>query len=134
MRPLYCNIMIKYLLIFLILSITYLLMGEAESYRAAYQQNGGMFDIIVGSLPNAISTLLGILLVAIIWGNKKFVQNASSYALGLVIYEILQLYLPERTFDIWDIVATLVVYFMVVVLYFAGSRILKERKLLENSP
>ncbi|WP_299948817.1 hypothetical protein [uncultured Microbulbifer sp.] len=103
-------------------------MEEFESYRAAYQKTGGSFDIIVGSLPNAISTMLGILLAALIFGSKAFFQNASSYTIGVAIYEIIQLYLPERTFDIWDIVATLAVYIVVIVFYFSILWIVEKRK------
>ncbi|MCH9690837.1 MAG: hypothetical protein K0U59_02050 [Gammaproteobacteria bacterium] len=106
-------------------------MGEFETYRVTYQFNGGFYDIIVGSFPNAISMVLGSLLLAIIWGREKFLSSTSSYAIGQIIYEIWQIFLPERTFDVWDIVMTLAVWASLLKLNFLVSYVKKRGLLLE---
>lgn len=62
-------------------------------------------NILLSSAPNAISAALFGTVLALWFGKGEF-RTSASFSLGLVLYEFLQLILPERTFDIMDLVAT----------------------------
>lgn len=59
------------------------------------------------NLPNANAVLLGGTLIGAFNGSVKNAE-AVGVGLGLVIYEFMQLLLPARTFDVLDLVFTVI--------------------------
>ncbi|WP_141398507.1 MULTISPECIES: hypothetical protein [Microbulbifer] len=118
--------MIRYLSIIFVLLLSYILMGYFDAYRAEYQSNKGMGGLIAGSFPNALSVILGCLLIILAFGAEKFPQNVSLYTLGLICYEVLQIYSSSQTFDEWDVLITLVFYVGALFFYFAITRLSRE--------
>jgi VanZ family protein len=59
----------------------------------------------LGIAPNFFSTLILSFVFLILL--KKPMSYSIGVCLGIAIYEILQIYMPERTFDIFDIIASL---------------------------
>lgn len=67
--------------------------------------------LIAGCLPNFLAALLLILLYASVRSpisNKKGLSVSAAVAAGLILYEVVQLWMPGRTFDVADIPASLI--------------------------
>lgn len=67
--------------------------------------------LIGGCLPNFLAALLLILLYALARSpisNQKGLSASAAVAAGLILYEVAQIWMPRRTFDIADIAASLI--------------------------
>ena len=73
-------------------------------------QHYGHTSILAGSLPNFLAAILLSLVVAIVKppiSRSDSLRPAVTAVSALVLYEIAQIWMPHRTFDWYDIAATL---------------------------
>ena len=84
--------------------------------------NKGIFRILSNSMGNIAGTGVATLFFILISNEtrlRKMIVIAIMCALGLIIYEVLQLILPWQVFDIQDIIATFTGLLLIVtVIYF----------------
>lgn len=105
----------KRLFYFLIAVVAYVLFCWQEEAAPAYW--------FAQNLPSFLSVFIGGALLAMWQGNYD--ENSFGYYLiGACLYEIIQIYMPERTFDWWDILALLTAG----VLYYGFAKLVKKSK------
>ena len=84
--------------------------------------NKGIFRILFNSMGNIAGTGVATLFFILISNEtrlRKMIVIAIMCALGLIIYEVLQLILPWQVFDIQDIIATFTGLLLIIaVIYF----------------
>lgn len=76
-----------------------------------------------GNIPNIYAVIITCALIGAAY-NKHQIKNVVDVTIGLIGYEVLQLWLPERTFDLWDIAACVVgllCYLVMARLFFQWS-------------
>ncbi|MBT79759.1 MAG: hypothetical protein CL587_05125 [Alteromonadaceae bacterium] len=62
-------------------------------------------SLFLNSLPNACAVVITTSLCLLLYPSQEF-KSLSGVTAGLIIYECIQPYIPERTFDVMDILAT----------------------------
>jgi hypothetical protein len=91
--------MAKVLFYLVLVVCAFVLQWSAESLRNEYSST------FLWSAPNFISAAFFGTLCAL-WFVNGEPSGSLSFTAGLVVYEFLQLAIPERTFDVMDIVAS----------------------------
>ncbi|MEM7383464.1 MAG: hypothetical protein AAF514_00840, partial [Verrucomicrobiota bacterium] len=90
--------------------VAFLLVGLLLKFVREYGFSPALLPLDVeGTSPNFIVTLASPFLLLAkenIVSFLKFYQTALGGAVVMTVYEIVQRWLPGRTFDIWDIVAS----------------------------
>lgn len=91
--------MTKALFCLVLVVCAFALQWSIESLRNEYS------TVFLWSAPNFISAAFVGSLCSLWFGNAE-ASVSLGFATGLVIYEFLQLFIPERTFDVMDIAAS----------------------------
>ncbi|MFD2308952.1 hypothetical protein ACFSKX_00855 [Microbulbifer halophilus] len=76
-----------------------------------------MLAFLSDTYPNSLAIIVSAILVVILYEGRNFLPHFSSYTLGILLYEFLQVVLPEGTFDIMDLLMTAIMYLMVVLIW-----------------
>ena len=70
----------------------------------------GLSSVVAGSLPNFLAVLvfsLAIVTLQLPGSSRDILRTVISIVLGLILYEVAQIWMPHRVFDWNDIAATL---------------------------
>ena len=84
---------------------------EARVYDYGYTVN-----IILGSAPNLIAAATLPLCFCVIKGKDNLYVISSAVSSGLIIYELLQIFIEWRTFDFYDLLFTVIGFFISILL------------------
>lgn len=85
-------------------------------------------DILVGSLPNVNSVLFGsVLIYTIFYGSKKDAYPIG-YTGGVILYEFLQIFINDRTFDYYGLLGSLVGYILFFLIFKRSIDFLMQNK------
>jgi VanZ family protein len=79
--------------------------------RAAWLARFGARSVIAGSAPNVVAVILTALIFAVVKGHMADatpLRLVASSVVAMTAYEIAQIWMPGRTFDPLDLVATLI--------------------------
>lgn len=102
------KIFLKYIKITACISIVLLWDIIVEDFRKI-EDLQFVFQLFVDVSPNVITCTFVFLIIATQWTNfKERVGYSCSYTLGIIAYEFLQLTIEKRTFDWFDILASLI--------------------------
>lgn len=92
----------------LALALAFTLYEELHLRRWLFQHYGHN-SVIAGSLPNFLAVILfglAMVLIKLPDSNRKTIQPIAAVVIGLILYEIAQIWMPHRVFDWNDIAAT----------------------------
>lgn len=92
----------------------YFLLGLIQGNRSS--NYGFLADFFLGSAPNFIASLLLPLCFSFVRGRCNLYQVSLAMSLGLVIYEIIQLFIDDMFFDFFDIIFSVFGFLVSVVL------------------
>lgn len=81
---------------------------------------------ILGSSPNFFTVFFSCLVISIISTNG--LSYSIGYLIGVVIYEFMQIYMPERTFDILDIVFSILGFLVFYLIFKLFSKLKNKRQ------
>ena len=107
----------KRLFYFLIAVVAYALFCWQEEAAPAYW--------FAQQLPSFLSVFIGVSLLGC-WQGNYDENSLGYYLIGACLYEVIQIYMPERTFDWWDILALLTGG----VLYYGLAKVMKKSKVM----
>jgi len=92
----------------LIITVAFTAYEELSFRRYLFHKH---IDVIAGCLPNFLAALLLIFAVAIVkkqHTNREVLRSSIAIVIGLVCYEVAQIWMPNMVFDINDIIASVV--------------------------
>jgi hypothetical protein len=98
-----------YYAVLLALTLLFTLYEELHLRRWLFHRFG-RDSVVAGSLPNFLAVLVFSVAFTVIKPSEReggIIRTVIAIVLGLVIYEIAQIWMPHRTFDWNDIAATL---------------------------
>lgn len=84
--------------------ITILIFANEKIITVRVESEIEILRVILGSAPNFLSVFFISLIIGVV--SKKKIEYPILYTIGLVLYEFVQIYIPDRTFDFFDIVAS----------------------------
>lgn len=94
--------------------VMYFSIGYVQEIRI--YDYGYIINIILGSAPNLIAAAALPLCVCIIKGKDNLYLISSAVSFGLVAYEFSQFFIEWRTFDYYDLLFTIVGFFISITL------------------
>ena len=103
----------NFLVSFLAFLLMYYSLGFIQDARS--DNHGGLTDILLGSAPNFIASLFLPLFFSFARGKSNLYQASLAISLGLIVYEIIQLFIDERVFDYFDIIFSVLGFFASVI-------------------
>lgn len=109
------TIVIRALLIISTFAIMIYLNEEVSFYRLHSGNKEQIIKFILSSAPNFISTFF-LCLVCYFSGKKNYFLYMIGLFIGTSLYEILQLFIPKRTFDLMDIAFSLIGFILAYVI------------------
>lgn len=92
------------ILLIIILAFTLFEELKLRSYLFRHHMN-----ILADSLPNFLAVVILFLGYAVIkfpLDKRKSINVITSFVIGLSLYEVCQIWMPQRTFDIKDVIAS----------------------------
>ncbi|HEY9261236.1 VanZ family protein [Chitinophaga sp.] len=83
-------------------------------------------NIIAGSLPNFLAVVipfLGYALIKFPLDERKARSVITSFVIGLSLYEICQIWMPQRTFDLKDVIASILGGFFSYLIFYIIDKV-----------
>src|SRR5882757_4528613 len=84
--------------------------------RAALARHSGLWSVLAGSMPNCVAVVLTALLFGFVHADRADATPFKLTAMSMIVmvgYEVAQIWMPGRTFDLNDIAASVIGGFIV---------------------
>jgi len=84
--------------------------------RAALARHSGLWSVLAGSMPNCVAVVLTALLFGFVHADRADSTPFKLTAMSMIVmvgYEVAQIWMPGRTFDLNDIAASVIGGFIV---------------------
>ena len=94
---------------FLVIVLVFTLFEELKLRRYLLNNHITKFGI-AGSLPNFLAPIIlvfGSIVISKIKEPEKVLRKSAFFVLGLILYEVCQIFMSERTFDTMDVIASI---------------------------
>jgi hypothetical protein len=105
--------LVKIFVVFLFLFVS----SQVDDMRNSIDRSNDIIIFILNGLPNLLSMLVCSVFVSLFAQPEKRVEYTHGVFVGLLIYECMQLWMPGKTFDYFDLFFTFIGWVIVLVVY-----------------